>query len=55
MGQIDLKDFFMHNVTKNDYHYKFYDFIKNINNTYNPITDEMEKTDNYEFYIYDSE
>lgn len=55
MGQIDLKDFFIHNVTKNDYHYKFYDFIKNINNTYNPIADEMEKTDNYEFYVYDSE
>lgn len=55
MGRIDLMDFFINNVTKNDYHYNFYDFVKNINNTYNPITDEMEKTDNYEFYVYDSE
>lgn len=55
MGQIDLMNFFINNVTKKDYHYKFYDFIKNINNTYNPITDEMGKNDNYEFYVYDSE
>lgn len=55
MGQIDLMDFFINNVTKKDYHHKFYDFVKNINNTYNPITGETEKTDNYEFYVYDSD
>ena len=32
---MDLKEFYFQNVQQNEYHYRFYSSIKNVNNTYN--------------------
>ena len=50
---MDLKEFFISNVKENDYHYKFLDFIKKINYTYNLDTGNLEKNEDYKFIICD--
>lgn len=32
---MDLKDFYFNNVLESEYHYRFYDFIENVNKVYN--------------------
>lgn len=51
---IDLKKFYFQNVQESDYHYKFYDIIKNVNVGYN-VFNGYEERDDYEFEVYDTE
>lgn len=51
---MDLKEFYFQNVQQNEYHYRFYSSIKNVNNTYN-IFSGYEETEDYEFEVYDIE
>ena len=43
---IDLKDFYFQNIQKEEYHYRFYSLIENINMTFN-IFGGSEETNNY--------
>lgn len=49
---MDLREFYLENVSEQEYYYKFYDFINDINKTYN-IFDVIEVTNKYEFCVYD--
>lgn len=51
---MDLKKFYLENVTEDEYYYNFFDFINDINCTYNVFCGK-EETNNYEFVIYDIE
>lgn len=51
---MDLREFYLQNIKESEYHYRFRDFIKNINRTYNIFNGE-EETQNYQFEIYDAE
>ena len=51
---MDLKDFYFQNIQKNEYHYRFFNSIKNVNKVYN-IFDGYEETEDYEFEVYDVE
>ena len=48
---MDLRKFYLENISETEYYFKFYDFINNINHTYN-IFYGMEESQNYEFIIY---
>ena len=43
---MDLKDFYFQNIKKNEYHYRFFNSIKNVNRVYT-IFDGYEETDDY--------
>lgn len=47
---IDLKDFYLQNTQKEEYHYRFYSLIENINMTFNIFndTDDSEDSDDRE-------
>lgn len=49
---IDLYEFYFKNIKEEDYYYRFYSSIKNVNKTYNIFTGEQETSD-YEFKLYD--
>lgn len=49
---MDLRKYYLQNVSEEEYYYKFYDLINNINYTYNVFLG-MEESNNYEFIIYD--
>lgn len=51
---MDLREFYLQNIKESEYHYRFRDFIKNINRAYNIFNGE-EETQNYQFEIYDAE
>ena len=51
---MDLRKYYLENVTKDEYYYNFFDFINDINCTYNVFRGK-EETNNYEFNIYDTE
>lgn len=48
---MDLREFYLENVSKTEYYFKFYDLIKNINYTYN-VFYGLEESQNYKFIIY---
>lgn len=51
---MDLKEFYFLNIQETEYHYRFYDSIKNVNKTYN-IFSGYEEVNDYKFEIYDEE
>lgn len=51
---MDLLEFYMDNVTSDEYYYKFYDLIHDVNYTYNIFTGK-EETFDYEFIVFDIE
>lgn len=51
---MDLKDFYFQNIQKDEYHYRFYDSIENVNNVQNIFSGYTE-VENYEFEVYDAE
>lgn len=51
---MDLLEFYMDNVTPDEYYYKFYDLIHDVNYTYN-IFIGKEETFDYEFIVFDVE
>lgn len=50
---IDLREFYLSRIDTDDYYYRFYELIKNVNMTYN-IFSGYEETSSYEFVIYDA-
>ena len=52
---MDLKDFYMQNIKKDEYHYRFLNSIKNVNTTFNIFTGYEEETQDYQFEVYDAE
>lgn len=42
---MDLKDFYFQNIQKDEYHYRFYDSIENVNNVYNIFSGYTEVED----------
>ena len=51
---MDLKEFYFQNIQEEEYHYRFYDSIKNVNKIYNVFSGYGEVND-YEFKVYDTE
>ena len=51
---MDLKEFYFKNIQKAEYHYRFYDSIKNVNRRCN-IFSGYEEVDDYELEVYDAE
>lgn len=51
---MDLKDFYFQHIKKSEYHYRFRNSIENVNMIFN-IFGGYEKTENYEFEVYDAE
>lgn len=51
---MDLKEFYFQNIQEVEYHYRFYESIKNVNKIYN-IFSGYEEVNDYEFKVYDTE
>ncbi len=51
---MDLKDYYFQNIQESDYHYRFYDSIKNVNKVYNIFNGFTEVYD-YTFEVFDAE
>lgn len=51
---MDLKEFYFQNIQDNEYHYRFYTSIKNVNTRYNVFNGYEDITD-YSFEIFDAE
>ena len=51
---MDLKEFYFRNIKESEYHYRFLDFIKNVNNIYN-VFSGYEEVNDYAFEVYDIE
>lgn len=51
---MDLKEFYFQNIKESEYHYRFLDFIKNVNNIYN-VFSGYEEVNDYAFEVYDIE
>ena len=51
---MDIKDFYFKNVDESEYHYRFYDSIKNVNQIYN-VFDGYQEVYDYQFEVYDEE
>lgn len=51
---MDLKQFYFDNIEEDEYHYKFYEIIKNANESYNYFTGNYEMHD-YSFNLFDTE
>lgn len=51
---MDLKKFYFQNIKESDYHYRFYDTLKQVNGD-NNIFDEYGEVDDYEFEVFDTE
>ena len=52
--QMDLKDFYFNNIQDNEYHHRFYDSIKTVNEIYN-VFSGVEEVNNYQFEVFDAE
>jgi len=51
---LDLRQFYLENVTQDEYYYHFYNLISNVNMTYNIFSGEQE-TEHYDFQVFDIE
>lgn len=51
---MDLKDFYLQNIQKDEYHYRFYDLIENVNNVCN-IPSYYTEVMGYEFEVHNAE
>ena len=51
---MDIKEFYFQNIQESEYHYHFYESIRNVNMVYN-IFDGYTETDDYTFEIFDAE
>ena len=51
---MDIKEFYFQNIQELEYHYRFYDSIKNVNRVYN-IFDGYTEIDDYTFEVFDVE
>lgn len=51
---MDLKQFYFDNIKEDEFHYKFYESISNVNQDYNFFTGDFEIED-YSFNLFDSE
>lgn len=51
---MDLKDFYIQNIQKDEYHYRFCTSIENVNKIYN-IFSGYEEVGDYKFEVYDAE
>ena len=51
---MDLKEFYLQNISQEEYHYRFYNTVKQVNSVYN-IFDGYEEVNDYEFNVYDAE
>lgn len=51
---MDLKEFYMQNISEEEYHYRFKNTIENVNSIYNIFTG-YEEVNDYSFEVYDSE
>lgn len=51
---MDLKQFYFDNIKEDEYHYKFYESISNVNQCYNYLTGNYE-INNYSFNLFDTE
>ena len=51
---MDLKEFYFNNIQEEEYHYRFYDSIKDVNKIYN-VFSGYEEVNDYEFEVYDAE
>lgn len=51
---MDLKELYIQNIQEAEYHYRFYDSIKNVNSIYNIFSGYNEVND-YEFEVHDAE
>lgn len=51
---MDLKEFYFQNIQGTEYHYRFYNYSKNVNKKYN-VFSGYEEVDDYEFKVYDAE
>lgn len=49
---MDLRQFYLENVSEKEYYYKFHDLIKNINQTYN-VFEGYQETYDYKFFVDD--
>lgn len=52
--QMDLKEFYFNNIQDNEYHHRFYDSIKTVNEIYN-IFSGVEEVNDYQFEVFDAE
>jgi len=51
---MDLREFYLQNIKEDEYHYRFYDDIENVNKEYNIFTG-YEEVNDFEFKVYDIE
>lgn len=51
---MDLRKYYMDNITEDDYYYRFYDIVRGVNETYNVFYGTQETCD-YQFIVYDEE
>ena len=51
---MDLKEYYFQNIKEGEYHYRFYDSVKNVNKVYDIFCGDVEVND-YKFEIYDPE
>lgn len=51
---MDLREYYLSNVKASDYHYRFLDFVKKVNYSYN-VFYGVRENQNYQFEIYDVE
>ena len=51
---MDLRKFYLENVSQDEYYYNFYDLVADVNKTYNVFGGEQE-TEDYSFDVYDIE
>ena len=51
---MDLKEFYFNNIQDNEYHHRFYDSIKTVNEIYN-IFSGVEEVNDYQFEVFDAE
>ncbi|WP_440200497.1 hypothetical protein [Bifidobacterium sp.] len=52
---IDLRNFYIKNIQEEDYHYRFYDDIKNVNISYDDFSSEYIENNDCKFEIFDAE
>lgn len=51
---MDIKEFYLKSIQESEYHYRFYDSIKNANRVYN-IFDGYTEVDDFAFEVFDAE
>lgn len=51
---MDIKEFYFQNIQESEYHYRFYDSIKNVNRVHN-VFEGYTKIDDYTFEVFDVE